>query len=98
MCKRKATDAGASLELKIDGVDAATLVIRLNQIGSGFGAPAKNGSELLPLETGEVITSRLKRDGLRRLDVVGDDLLSHLLDLVERLEIWDPRSERCPIA
>ena len=98
MCKRKATDAGASLQLKIDGVDAATLVIRLNQIGSGFGAPAKNGPELLPLETVEVITCGSKWDRLASVDVVGQDLLGHLLDLVELGQVLDMRSERCPIA
>lgn len=98
MCKRKTADARTSLQLKIDGVDAAPLVIRLNQIGGGFGAPAKDGSELLPLDAVEVITCRGKWDGLASVDVVGQDLLAHLLDLVELGQVLDMRSERCPIA
>jgi hypothetical protein len=85
MCKRKRTDSCSTLQLEIDGVDATTRVISTNQIGSGFAAPSKSSSELLPLETGEVITCRLKRDCLRGLDVVRYDLLGRLFDLVERL-------------
>jgi hypothetical protein len=84
--------------LKVDGVYATTGVIGTDQISSCFAAPSKSCPELLPLETGEVITRRLKRDGLRSLDVVRYDLLGRLFDLVELLEILDSRSERYPVA
>jgi hypothetical protein len=90
MCKWKAAYSRTAFELKVDGVDAAPDVIRTDQIGSGFTAPTKNGPELFPLDAIEVITCGGKRDRLASVDVVGQDLLGHLLDLVELLEVLDP--------
>ena len=89
MCKTERTDSCSSSKLKIDGVDAAPDVIGADQIRSGFAAPPKRGSELLPLDAVEVITCGLEWDRLPSVDVVGQDLLGRVLDLVELLQIFD---------